>query len=166
MNDGHKKKFNSIFSRYYNYFNTILNIDLTIDLLKKTDFTLEKPISSDLELNIIDFLLEISKDIYNLNNQNDRKIRGQYPTVDKQIIRYIINDSLNNSKKDIRNLKILDPCAGTGNFIIVLLYDQFKLNNSIELMLNILDNYVGIEIDPMLILSKNPNKSSSKILIQ
>ena len=99
MNDGHKKKFNSIFSRYYNYFNTILNIDLTIDLLKKTDFTLEKPISSDLELNIIDFLLEISKDIYNLNNQNDRKIRGQYPTVDKQIIRYIINDSLNNSKK-------------------------------------------------------------------
>lgn len=151
MNGGHKKRLNSIFSRYYNYYNTILNIDLRVDLLKKTDFTIEKPISSDLKLNIIDFLLEISKDIYNLNNKNDRKIRGQYPTVDKQIIRYIINDSLNNSKKDIRNLRILDPCAGTGNFIIVLLYDQFKLSNSIELMLNILDNYVGIEIDPMLI---------------
>ena len=151
MNDGYKKRLNSIFSRYYNYYNTVFNIDLTVDLLKNTDFTIEKPISSDLELNIIDFLLEVSKDIYNLNNQNDRKIRGQYPTVDKQIIRYIINGSLNNSKKDIKKLKILDPCAGTGNFIIVLLYDQFKLSNSIELILNILNNYVGIEIDPMLI---------------
>uniref|UniRef100_UPI00197F6335 hypothetical protein n=1 Tax=Veillonella sp. 3627 TaxID=2490953 RepID=UPI00197F6335 len=125
MNSGQKKRLNSIFSRYYNYYYTIFNIDLTKDLLKKTEFTIEKPISSDLELNILDFLLEVSKDIYNLNNQNDRKIRGQYPTADKQIIRSIIDGSLINSKKDIRKLKILDPCAGTGNFIIVLLYDQF-----------------------------------------
>ena len=78
MNGGHKKRLNSIFSRYYNYYNTILNIDLRVDLLKKTDFTIEKPISSDLELNIIDFLLEISKDIYNLNNKNKRAVSDRW----------------------------------------------------------------------------------------
>ena len=41
MNDGYKKRLNSIFSRYYNYYNTVFNIDLTVDLLKNTDFRLK-----------------------------------------------------------------------------------------------------------------------------
>lgn len=64
---------NSIYSRYYNYFKIILKIDITLDVLKDINFTIESPVLSDLELDIIDFLLEISKEIYNINTQLDRK---------------------------------------------------------------------------------------------
>ena len=151
MNNVYKKKLNSIYSRYYNYFNIIFNIDLSVDILKNTNFTIEDPFPSDLELDIIDFLLEISKNIYDLNNHHDRKINGQYPTINKKILRYIINTTISNAKKDIQELKFLDPCAGTGNFILTLLYDQYQLNGNIHIIYNILDNYIGIEIDPMLI---------------
>lgn len=151
MNNVYKKKLNSIYSRYYNYFNIIFNIDLSVDILKNTNFTIENPLPSDLELDIIDFLLEISKNIYDLNNHHDRKINGQYPTINKKILRYIINTTISNTKKDIQELKFLDPCAGTGNFILTLLYDQYQLNDNIQIIYNILDNYIGIEIDPMLI---------------
>lgn len=151
MNNVYKKKLNSIYSRYYNYFNIIFNIDLSVDILKNTNFTIENPLPSDLELDIIDFLLEISKNIYDLNNHHDRKINGQYPTINKKILRYIINTTISNAKKDIQELKFLDPCAGTGNFILTLLYDQYQLNDNIHIIYNILDNYIGIEIDPMLI---------------
>ncbi|WP_213496183.1 Eco57I restriction-modification methylase domain-containing protein [Lactococcus formosensis] len=151
MHNEYKKQFSSIYSRYYNYFKINFSVDLTLDILKDIEFTVENPNKDDLKLSILDFILEMSTEIYKINNKQDRKQKGQYPTVDKRIIRNINNAVLSNSDKEIHDLKILDPCCGTGNFILTFIYDQFQLEENIESILSILDNYVGIEIDSLLI---------------
>ena len=104
-----------------------------------------------------------SKDVYNPNKDslsgfNSRKTNGSFYTpysiayymVKKTILNYF-ND---NTHKSIQDIKILEPCLGTGVFIVAfvdyLLEDEStqRFNTSKELVINLLkNNTVFVDVD-------------------
>mgnify|MGYP006139623369 FL=1 len=106
-----------IFLKKTNHKNTYLKKKILLNLSKKTILKLDiKKILDEINIGsigyIIDFLFQEQLSITKINDINQRKLSGSYYTP------FFIAESI--TKKTLvakKNIKILDPCCGTGTFL-------------------------------------------------
>jgi len=119
------------------------DLKLLDDILKKYDFT-------DCDDDILGFIYQ------SIRPQGDRKDEGQYYTPEK-VVKYIL-DKVNINLTKNKNLKILDPACGTGQFLLRaydILYKQYKKTKVEENKIhqNIIKNHLfGFDIDQIAVV--------------
>lgn len=101
-------------------------------------------------IHLIGLIHQKEKENISISQTNERSHFGIYYT-DYNIARKLANDALCNvnSKKDIADMKFLEPCAGIGIFVIAYLdaiIEKFNISNKTELQ-NIVDGIFCADID-------------------
>ncbi|MBI2458969.1 MAG: transcriptional repressor LexA [Parcubacteria group bacterium] len=109
------------------------------DILKKYNF-------SSCDDDVLGFIYQ------SIRPQSGRKDDGQYYTP-KKVVKYILNNVKINLKEN-KNLKILDPACGSGQFLLEtydILYNQYKTmgeKNEADIHYKIINNHLlGFDID-------------------
>lgn len=117
--------------------NTVLNIN---DLLNKLNY--------DQVVELIGIFHQKSKEQRKVEQTNERKHFGIYYT-DYQLARFIVRETINLSQIDPTRTTFLEPCCGSGNFVIAYLDEvlskQKNINNAF--VQKIIDNIYCADID-------------------
>lgn len=122
------------------------DVEFTKDDIKILGDILNKYNFSTCDDDVLGFIYQ------SIRPQSDRKEDGQYYTP-KKVVKYIL-DNIKINLKENKNLKILDPACGSGQFLLEaydILYSQYKeisKKNEADIHRAIIKNHlVGFDID-------------------